>query len=77
MGCATWDMPLHTSWLLKYICCDSLANMTFLVALLVATLTIASCEVTQMLELAPSNYAPSAGVRDAKCDECKEVCFHI
>ena len=69
MGCDTWDM--------KYICCDSLANMTFLAALLVATLTIASCEVTQMLELTPSNYAPSAGVRDAKCDECKEVCIHI
>ena len=32
--------------------------MTFLAALLVATLAIVSCEVTQMMELTPAFYAP-------------------
>ena len=36
--------------------------MTFLVALLVATLAIVSCEVTQMVELTPAIYAPNCDV---------------
>ena len=51
--------------------------MTFLFALLVATLAIVSCEVTQMLELTPAIYAPSQEVGNAACDDCKEVCIHI